>query len=43
VEGAGKGHTDAFAPVVIKDAVRGQTGNVRVLEADANQLTGAWA
>ena len=43
VEGVGKGHTDAFAPVVIEGAVRGQSGNVRILDADATQLAGAWA
>lgn len=43
VEGAGKGHTDAFAPVAIESAVRGQSGNVRVFDADAGQLAGDWA
>jgi threonylcarbamoyladenosine tRNA methylthiotransferase MtaB len=43
VEGAGKGHTDSFAPVVIHEAVRGQSGKVRVVGADARQLAGVWA
>jgi threonylcarbamoyladenosine tRNA methylthiotransferase MtaB len=43
VEGAGKGHTDSFAPVVIQEAVRGQSGKVRVVGADASQLTSVWA
>ena len=43
IEGDGKGHSDQFAPIVIRGAERGETGSMRVLARDGDQLVGAWA
>ena len=43
VEGHGIGHTDNFAPVAIRGAQRGQTGDVRITGTDGKQLTAVWA
>jgi threonylcarbamoyladenosine tRNA methylthiotransferase MtaB len=39
VEGVGKGHTDAFAPVAIDGGQRGETGMVRITGRDGDHLT----
>ncbi len=43
VESKGKGHTDAFAPVFVAGAGRGDLGRVRITDRDGDCLTGAWA
>jgi threonylcarbamoyladenosine tRNA methylthiotransferase MtaB len=42
-EGQDKGHTDNFAPVVIPDAARGETGMARIVGRNADQLMACWA
>jgi threonylcarbamoyladenosine tRNA methylthiotransferase MtaB len=43
IENNGKGHTDAFAPVAIGGAVRGQAGLARVGRLENDHLTAVWA
>jgi threonylcarbamoyladenosine tRNA methylthiotransferase MtaB len=43
IESDGKGHADNFAPIVIKDASRGETGLARITGCDGDHLTAVWA
>ena len=43
VENQGKGHSDAFAPVAIAGARRGDFGVARITGRDRDQLLGVWA
>jgi threonylcarbamoyladenosine tRNA methylthiotransferase MtaB len=43
IENDSKGHTDAFAPVVVEGSERGETGTVRITRRDGDHLIGAWA
>ncbi len=43
IETAGKGHTDAFAPVMVAQARRGDLGRARITGRDGAQLIGSWA
>ena len=43
IEGDGKGHSDQFAPIVMRGAERGETGSMRVLARDGDHLAGTWA
>jgi threonylcarbamoyladenosine tRNA methylthiotransferase MtaB len=43
IEYLGKGHSDAFAPVVIEGAGRGETGKARIIASDRDHLTAVWA
>jgi threonylcarbamoyladenosine tRNA methylthiotransferase MtaB len=43
VEGEGKGHSDAFAPVAVEGAQRGQAGIARITDRDGDHLTAVWA
>ena len=43
IENKEKGHTDAFAPVFIAGATRGDTGLARITGHDGDQLIGAFA
>src|SRR4029453_12653564 len=43
IEAEGKGHSDAFAPVIVAGAHRGQTGNVRITGASEDHLMAEWA
>ena len=43
VENDGKGHSDAFAPVRIDGARRGDLGLARITGRDGDNLLGAWA
>ncbi len=43
IEGTGKGHTDNFAPVMVEGARRGESGRVRIIGRDGDQLMGLWA
>ncbi len=43
VEGEGKGHSDAFAPVAVEGAQRGQAGTARITDRDGDHLTAVWA
>jgi threonylcarbamoyladenosine tRNA methylthiotransferase MtaB len=41
VEGEGIGHTDSFAPVAVAGARRGQSGRVRIVSSNGNELAAA--
>lgn len=43
IEGAGKGHSDGFAPVHVEGARRGDAGEARITGRDGDALTGSWA
>jgi threonylcarbamoyladenosine tRNA methylthiotransferase MtaB len=43
IENNAKGHGDAFAPVGIAGATRGQYGNARITGRDGTHLTAVWA
>ena len=43
IEGPGAGHTDAFAPVSLPGAGRGQAGRARITGREGSKLTAAWA
>ena len=43
VEGQCKGHTDAFAPVAVEEAKRGQAGTARITGRDGDYLRAVWA
>jgi threonylcarbamoyladenosine tRNA methylthiotransferase MtaB len=43
IENKGKGHTDAFAPIAVTGAGRGETGRVRVTGRNGDGLAGSWA
>jgi threonylcarbamoyladenosine tRNA methylthiotransferase MtaB len=43
IEGPGIGHTDNFAPVTVEGARRGESGIVRIIGRDGDQLTALWA
>ncbi|GAA4717769.1 MiaB/RimO family radical SAM methylthiotransferase [Sphingomonas lutea] len=43
IEGPGQGHSDAFAPVRLDGAARGETGRARVTGRAGNALTAVWA
>ena len=43
IEAEEKGHTDAFAPVAVLGAQRGQTGEVRITGRNGDHLTAEWA
>jgi threonylcarbamoyladenosine tRNA methylthiotransferase MtaB len=42
IENDSKGHTDAFAPVVVEGSERGDIGQVRITGRDGDHLIGAW-
>jgi threonylcarbamoyladenosine tRNA methylthiotransferase MtaB len=43
IENNGKGHSDAFAPVQVDGAARGQIGAARITGRDGDHLTAEWA
>jgi threonylcarbamoyladenosine tRNA methylthiotransferase MtaB len=43
IENGGKGHSDDFAPVLVRGAARGQVGRVRVTGREGNHLVSEWA
>ena len=43
IENNGKGHSDAFAPVEIADALRGEAGLARVTGRNSDRLMAEWA
>jgi threonylcarbamoyladenosine tRNA methylthiotransferase MtaB len=43
IENSSKGHTDAFAPVLVPGSQRGESGNVRITGRDGYHLVGVWA
>jgi len=43
IEGHGKGHANNFAPVVISEAKRGESGTARISGRHGDQLTAIWA
>lgn len=43
IENHGKGHSDAFAPVVIDGAVRGESGVARITDRHGDCLRAIWA
>ena len=43
IENNGKGHSDAFAPIRIEGAARGQIGVARITGCDGDHLTAEWA
>jgi threonylcarbamoyladenosine tRNA methylthiotransferase MtaB len=43
IENKGKGHSDAFAPIAVAGAMRGEIGSVRVTGRQGDLLTGCWA
>jgi threonylcarbamoyladenosine tRNA methylthiotransferase MtaB len=43
IEGAGKGHTDNFAPITLSGASRGQSGDVRIAARSDDHLEAVWA
>ncbi|MGI8704829.1 MAG: MiaB/RimO family radical SAM methylthiotransferase [Sphingomicrobium sp.] len=42
IESGGKGHSDAFAPVLVAGARRGDTGRARIAGRDGDTLTGVF-
>jgi threonylcarbamoyladenosine tRNA methylthiotransferase MtaB len=42
IENGAKGHSDAFAPVFVEDAGRGETGNARITGRSGDHLVGAF-
>ncbi|HUE78420.1 MAG TPA: MiaB/RimO family radical SAM methylthiotransferase [Sphingomicrobium sp.] len=43
IENKSKGHTDAFAPIFLAGAARGETGRARVTGRQGDFLVGSWA
>jgi threonylcarbamoyladenosine tRNA methylthiotransferase MtaB len=43
IENHGKGHSDAFAPVEIEGAKRGEIGSARITGRNGDQMTAVWA
>jgi threonylcarbamoyladenosine tRNA methylthiotransferase MtaB len=43
IENGGKGHSDNFAPVAIDGALRGESGEARVVGRDGDRLMAVWA
>ena len=43
IENNAKGHSDAFAPLRIDGATRGQSGAARVTGREGDHLTAVWA
>ena len=43
IESDGQGHSDAFAPVLVPGAPRGQIGTARITGRAGDQLTATWA
>jgi threonylcarbamoyladenosine tRNA methylthiotransferase MtaB len=43
IENGGKGHSDNFAPVAIDGALRGESGEARVVNRDGDRLMAVWA
>jgi threonylcarbamoyladenosine tRNA methylthiotransferase MtaB len=43
IENGGKGHSDNFAPIAIDGALRGESGEARVVNRDGDRLMAVWA
>jgi len=43
IENNGKGHSDAFAPVAVEGATRGQAADARIVGRDGDHLVGVFA
>jgi threonylcarbamoyladenosine tRNA methylthiotransferase MtaB len=43
IETGGNGHSDNFAPIAIDGALRGESGEARVVGRDGDRLMAVWA